>query len=103
MTAATYGERFREFLEGEISRGGEVERIVRLVQALKDLDPVVRHVTYTDWLRDAALTCTQCGFSVRSDRPDLIQEDDEVRCDWCHAPAPMFREPVLGWQRTWQR
>ena len=50
MASVTYGELFKQALEEQIAAGGDVGRMVTLVNAYQGTDSVTRHFAFRDWL-----------------------------------------------------
>ncbi len=99
----TYGELFDRFLHEAIAAGGEVARVCQLAVSLLRTDPAVRVAVFEDWLAGEQFRCEQCRVAFAA-RERGIQEDAEVRCDWCrHGGFATNREPVPGYLRTFVR
>ena len=79
---STYGELFKAALEEWIESGGDVSRIVTLVNIYQGNDPVAERLEFQDWLQGSELSCELCG---RTFSPDLqeVFEDDNVLCSKC--------------------
>src|SRR5947207_1799804 len=102
-TPSTYRELFQESLEEQIAAGGDVSRMVTLVNVYQRADQTARHFAFREWLDSASLACGRCGTSFES-APEDLQEDDDVLCVWCRKGfLGLGLEPVPGWKRTFAR
>jgi hypothetical protein len=102
MTAgATYRERFQESLEEQIAAGGDVSRMVTLVNIYQGADSTARHFAFREWLDSASLSCSRCAIAAKLMRTEDIQEDDDVLCDWCRKGYAVGSMP--GWRPTFAR
>jgi hypothetical protein len=99
-TRTTYRERFEQSLEEDIAAGGDVSRMVTLVNIYQGADSTARHFAFREWLDAASLSCGRCAIASTLMKTEDIEEDDEVLCDWCRKGSVNFgAEPALGWRR----
>src|SRR5437660_3775021 len=101
-STSTFGELFTEALADEISHGGQIDHIVRLVAIFTGKDPPARQVAFADWLRDARPPCSHCNMPFRPSGTEDIDEQHMALCGWCLTPTT-GQELIPGWSRTWRR
>jgi hypothetical protein len=98
-----YEERFTEWLKQEIASGGDVPRMVALVNSYQGADTTARYRVFLEWLENASLACGRCKTSFKPGIED-IQEEDQVLCVWCRKSwLGVGLEPVPGFRRTFAR
>jgi hypothetical protein len=102
-TPATFRELFETWLEESIAAGGEIRRMVALVNIYQGADPTGRHAEFRDWLAETSLLCGRCQQPSKPMRAEC-EEDDPVLCDWCWRGGPILGlEPVPGYRRVFAR
>lgn len=102
-TTATYEELFREWLEELIGAGGDVSKVVTLVNVYQGTDGTARHHAFRDWLQAATLGCGRCRTAF-SPPVDDVEEQDDVLCIWCRKGSlGLGLEPIPGFRRTFAR
>lgn len=79
MALRTYRELFQAALEEWIAEGGDVGRLVTLVNIYQGQDPVARQIEFREWLDWAPFFCEQCARAFAPD-PDAVGEEDYVLC-----------------------
>jgi len=80
MARIIYKEVFDEFLEGQITAGGELARIVSAVHAYSNFTG--RDFAFLEWLRDHKFQCCFCNRPFSPDI-DTTGEEDTVLCRKC--------------------
>lgn len=76
---ANLGSRILSSLEEWIKEGGNVGRLVTLVNIYQGQDPTARELAFREWLEEAEFFCAQCArpFAPNADR---VEEEDYVLC-----------------------
>jgi hypothetical protein len=97
---AKYEERFTSWLEEEIAAGGDLTRMVTLVNSYQEADITARRSIFREWLDGAALACGRCRTAF-SPPVDDVEEHDEVLCVWCRTGSSWGLSPVP--RRTFAR
>ncbi len=80
--------------------GGDVSRVVTLVNAYHGTDSTARHHAFRDWLQATVLACGRCSTAF-SPPADDVDEDDDVLCVWCRKGSSWGLSPVP--RRTFAR
>lgn len=98
----TYRELFESDLRERIMAGGNVELMVRLVNAYQGSELRTRRDEFATWLGTSRFECSRCRSGFAAD--DTAHEEDDVLCTWCsHGYLNPRAEVMPGWQRTWSR
>jgi hypothetical protein len=80
MARIIYKELFDEFLEGQITAGGELRKIVAAVHAYSYFTG--RDFAFLEWLRDQKFQCCFCGRGF-SPPIETTGEEDTILCRKC--------------------
>ena len=85
----TYADLFQRYLSAEIAAGGDVYRMVALVNMWKRTDRVTWYYEFQNWAHNKSFTCGNChrvfSFFLHPVNPttDEIEEDSPVLCRNC--------------------
>ena len=87
----TYGGMFEKHLAEQISGGGEIPRMVTLVNIFQGTDIGSRYSEFRNWVQGTSFSCMFCDDTFVPN-PDKIKETNLVVCGRCRRKCKEYRE-----------